>query len=196
MGVVMEIMTSGLCEADRRLVHFAQFPWEEQGVVGIQGSSSCVFFDQGHRPYEAAFVEVWGGAPKFLHSQGVSILEAERNAWSAFSRILECAIHRFCAGDRRDGSGVCLNCGMVEHGVFSASDLGLRCRICRAPTFDRDRTGIVCEEHHPGQEFRVRARLLRAAGSEVDEQGNSWSSLWRKYLNAGRGEFAQQSRLR
>lgn len=120
--------------------------WSEDGKdISVQGGGSGVVFSKtgGRR---TAFFEAFPNKPScFVRGEGVTIGEAEENAWQRYQRIINCPGHDMDRRNRKDGYAYCKHCtysGMVYEPLT-------KCCKCGVPTnYANDFRGrIYCKKH-------------------------------------------------
>lgn len=93
------------------------------------------------------FFEAFPNNPStYIRGQGVTLEEAETQAWNQLQKSLQCPGHEFERRHWTNGAGACKHCDLFQGHVFPPST---KCVICDKPTnystsMDRKH---YCEEH-------------------------------------------------
>lgn len=118
-------------------------PWAEG--CGVQCGDSGIVFVQGGKSYMTAFFEAFPKNPNtFIRGEGVTIFDAEEDAWNQLQKFSACTHPDFEKRGYTNGAGFCVQCGMFKSKAFEPWE---PCRFCSKPTYyTQDNQGRWCCE--------------------------------------------------
>lgn len=140
----------------RRIKIESQYPWEGQEL--LQGGEGGLVIANGSS-YTTAFMEAFIDGT-FIRGEGITIHEAETNAWNKYLARNECEEHSWVARGYQNGAGFCSKCNTFSPKVFSGEELGQFCKVCNVGTtysWDIDAETKIytffCREHEPKHKY-------------------------------------------
>lgn len=117
-------------------------PWDKDSLV--QCGSKGVVFSQ-NSTYKTAFFE-YADSDKFIRGEGLTIQDAEEDAFLKYEKIINCKNHVFERRNYKNGAGICRHCQLFKSKVFDPLHL---CSNCNTPTnFYIKKDKNLCEEHY------------------------------------------------
>jgi hypothetical protein len=122
--------------------YLCQKNWDSNSRVQC-GSKGVVF--SKNSSYKTAFFE-YADSDKFIRGEGLTIEDAENDAFIKLEKISNCKNHVFERRSYTNGAAVCRHCNLFKSKVFEPLSC---CSVCNTPTnFYIRKDKNLCEQHY------------------------------------------------